>query len=191
MTQQTLAYVTGAYLSMIREELDRSDPDLDHDLDPSLTDRDQIRSDLDLDHDNLESKFRDLARKYGIDLDDVELSTIERNMFWFVNNLDTIRYPAAYIRKMVRDCGVRRKIGFQPSKPTKPASEESEVTEIYGYPVEDLDGMAKYFDYATYTAIFDHLPASSRILFRSFENLRSSRSKMRVFLAEGKKRGIV
>jgi len=191
MTQQTLAYVTGAYLSMIREELDRSDLDQDHDLDPNLTYKDQIRSDLDQDHDNLESKFRDLARKYGIDLDDVELSTIERNMFWFVKNLDTIRYPAAYIRKMVRDCGARRKIGFQPTRKRSEDSEDNEVTEIYGYPVEDLDGMVPYFDYSTYTAIFDHLPASSRILFRSFEDLRSSRAKMRVFLAEGKKRGVV
>ena len=190
MTQTQMSIVTGAYLALIGS-WSGSDQDLDHDLDPNLTYKDQIRSDQDHDHDDLESKFRDLARKYGIDLDDVELSTIERNMFWFVNNFDTIRYPAAYIRKMVRDCGVRKRVGFQPSKPTKPASEDREVTEIYGYPVEDLDGMVPYFDYSTYTAIFDHLPASSRILFQSYEDVRSSRAKTRVFLAEGKKRGIV
>ena len=190
MTHNQMSLVTGAYLALI-EKWSGSDQDLDHDLDPNLTDKDQIRSDHDLDQDNLEVKFRDLARKYGIDLDDVELSNIERNMFWFVQNLDTIRYPAAYIRKMVRDCGRRKRVGFQPTKRVDPSSEDVEVTEVYGYPVEDLDDMAPYFDYSTYVAILEHLPSSSRILFRSFEEVRSSRAKLRVFLAEGKKRGVV
>lgn len=190
MTLQTLQQVTGAYLSMIRAELDRSDQIIDHDLDPSLTDKDQIRSDLDQGN-NVETKFRVLAAKHGIDLEDVELSTIERNMFWFVNNIESVRYPAAYIRKMVRDCGARKRIGFQPSKKLAEDSEEKEVTEIYGYPVEDLDKMAPYFDYSTYTAILDALPAATCILFRSFEEVRSSRVKLRVLLAEGKRRGVL
>ena len=185
-----MSTVTGAYLALIGNYLE-SDLDQDHDLDPSLRLQDQIRSDPESKEQDLESRFRDLARKYGIELDDVDLSTLERNMFWFVNNLETIRYPAAYIRKMVRDCGVRKKVGFQPSKQPPKEEEETETTEIYGYKVEDLDAMFPYFDYSTYTAILDHLPASSRILFRSFEDVRSSRPKLRVFLAEGKKRGVV
>ena len=181
-----MSTVTGAYLALIGNYLE-SDLDQDHDLDPNLRLKDL---DQDLEQD-IETRFRDLARKYGIELDDVELSSIERNMVWFENNLDTIRYPAAYIRKMVRDCGVRKRIGFQPSKQPPKEEEETETTEIYGYKVEDLDAMFPYFDYSTYTAILDHLPASSRILFRSFEDVRSSRPKLRVFLAEGKKRGVV
>jgi len=186
MTKTEMSTVTGAYLALIGNYLE-SDLDQDHDLDPNLRLKDL---DQDLEQD-IETRFRDLARKYGIELDDVELSSIERNMVWFENNLDTIRYPAAYIRKMVRDCGVRKRIGFQPSKQPPKEEEETETTEIYGYKVEDLDAMFPYFDYSTYTAILDHLPASSRILFRSFEDVRSSRPKLRVFLAEGKKRGVV
>lgn len=186
MTQRQIASVTGAYLALIGE-WSGSDLDQDHDLDPNLRLKDL---DQDLEQD-IETRFRDLARKYGIELDDVELSSIERNMVWFENNLDTIRYPAAYIRKMVRDCGRRKRVGFQPPERKAEDSEEKETTEIYGYPVEELDAMFPYFDYSTYTAILDHLPASSRILFRSFEDVRSSRPKLRVFLAEGKKRGVV
>lgn len=191
MTQQTLAYVTGAYLSMIREELERSDLDQDHDLDPSLTDKDQIRSDLDLHPHDVETEFRLLAKKHGIDLDEVELSSIERNMFWFVNNFETIRYPAAYIRKMVRDCGVRRKIGFQPSKKLAEDSEESEVTEVYGYNVEMLDEWAKNLDNDAYISILAALPPTARVLFPSLAKVKETRAKTRVFIAEGMKRGVL
>ena len=190
MTQSQLARVTGAYMALI-QEWSGSDLDQDHDLDLKVLDQDQIRSDPESEEQDIETKFRTLAAKYGIDLEDVELSTIERNMFWFVQNLDTVRYPAAYIRKMVRDCGVRKRVGFQPSKQPPKEEEETEITEIYGYPVEELDQMAPYLDYSTYSAISAVLPASSRILFRSFEDVRSSRPKLRVFLAEGKKRGVL
>lgn len=192
MTRYEMSQVTGAYMALISSAAaDDLDQDQDLDLKVKLKDQDQ-----DQDHDqdqgqNVETRFRDLARKFGIDLDEVELSTIERNMFWFVNNFDTIRYPAAYIRKMIRDCGVRKRVGFQLPEQRSEVKEDSVVTDIYGYPVEDLDGMIPYFDYSTYTAIMDVLPASSRILFRSFEELRSSRVKMRVLLAEGKKRGVI
>lgn len=197
MTKNEMAMVTGAYLRLLENlSAHGHDQDQDQDQDQDSRLKDQIRSDLDLikeqeKEQDLETRFRDMARKYGVDLDDVELSTIERNMFWFVQNLETIRYPAAYIRKMVRDCGRRKRVGFQPSKQPPKEEEDTEITEIYGYPVEELDAMAVYFDYSTYTAILDHLPSSSRILFRSFEDLRASRAKMRVFLAEGKKRGVV
>ena len=190
MTQRQIARVTGAYVALIGNYLE-SDLDHDLDLDPSLRLKDQIRSDLDHDEEDVETRFPTLAAKYGIDLEDVELSSIERNMVWFVSNLDTIRYPAAYIRKMVRDCGVRRRVGFQPTKPPAEVEEETEITEIYGYKVEELDQMAVYLDYSTYTAILDVLPSSSRIMFRSLEDVRSSRAKTRVFLAEGKKRGVL
>ena len=190
MTQTEIARVTGAYLALIAS-CSGSDLDQDHDLDLKVLDQDQIRSDSERKEQDIETRFRDLARKYGIELDDVELSSIERNMVWFENNLDTIRYPAAYIRKMVRDCGRKKRVGFQPPERKADEDSEVEVTEIYGYPVEELDKMFPYFDYSTYTAILDHLPASSRILFRSFEDVRSSRPKLRVFLAEGKKRGVV
>lgn len=190
MTKNMMSLVTGAYMALIGE-WSGSDLDQDQDLDLNLRLKDQDQ-DLDLDQDqDVETRFRMLAKKYGIDLEEVELSTIERNMFWFVQNLDTIRYPAAYIRKMVRDCGTRKRVGFQPSKPTKPDSEDVEITEIYGYPVEELDAMAPYLDYSTYSAISAALPSSSRILFRSYEDVRSSRAKLRVFLAEGKKRGVL
>lgn len=190
MTQNEMSLVTGAYMALIAN-YSGSDLDQDHDLDPSLRLKDQIRSDPDLEQDDVETKFRTLAAKYGIDLEDVELSSIERNMVWFVSNLDTIRYPAAYIRKMVRDCGVRRRVGFQPPERKAEDSEEKETTEIYGYPVEELDQLASFLDSRTYSAISAVLPSSSRILFRSLEDVRSSRAKTRVFLAEGKKRGVL
>lgn len=190
MTQSQLATVTGAYMALI-QEWSGSDLDQDHDLDLKVLDQDQIRSDPESEEQDIETKFRTLAAKYGIDLEDVELSTIERNMFWFVNNLDTVRYPAAYIRKMVRDCGVRKKVGFQPSKQPPKEEEDTEITEIYGYPVEELDQLANFFDIRTYSAISAALPSSSRILFRSYEDVRSSRAKLRVFLAEGKKREVI
>jgi len=190
MTQREIARVTGAYLALIAS-CSGSDLDQDHDLDLKVLDQDQIRSDPESEEQDVETKFRTLAAKYGIDLEDVELSTIERNMFWFVNNLETVRYPAAYIRKMVRDCGVRRRVGFQPSKQQTADSEEKETTEIYGYPVEELDQLASFLDSRTYSAISAVLPSSSRILFRSLEDVRSSRAKTRVFLAEGKKRGVL
>jgi len=190
MTRNMMSLVTGAYMALIGE-WSGSDQDQDQDLDQDLSLRlkDQIRSDQD--DQDVETKFRTLATKYGIDLEEVELSTLERNMFWFVQNLDTIRYPAAYIRKMVRDCGIRKKVGFQPSKQPPKEEEETEITEIYGYPVEELDQLASFFDSRTYTAISMALPSSSRILFRSFEDVLSSRAKLRVFLAEGKKRGVL
>jgi hypothetical protein len=190
MTQRQIARVTGAYVALIGNYLE-SDLDQDHDLDLKVLDQDQIRSDPESKEEDVETRFRTLAAKYGIDLEDVELSTIERNMFWFVNNLETVRYPAAYIRKMVRDCGVRRRVGFQPSKQQTADSEEKETTEIYGYPVEELDQLASFLDNRTYSAISAVLPSSSRILFRSLEDVRSSRAKTRVFLAEGKKRGVL
>lgn len=191
MTQQTLAYVTGAYLSMIREELERSDQDqdqdLDHDLKLDIKDQDQ---DQDQDH-NVETKFRMLAKKHGIDLEDVELSTIERNMYWFVQNIDTVRYPAAYIRKMVRDCGARKRIGFQPTKPAKQESEESEVTEVYGYDVQMLDEMSQWLDNDAYIAILEALPPTARVLFPSLSKVKQNKAKTRVFIAEGMKRGVI
>jgi len=190
MTQTEMSTVTGAYLALIGNYLE-SDLDQGHDLDSRLLDQDQ---DLDLvkeQEEDLERRFRTLAKKYGVDLEDVELSTLERNMFWFCNNLETIRYPAAYIRKMVRDCGVRKKVGFQPSKQPPKEEEDTEITEIYGYPVEELDQLANFFDIRTYSAISAALPSSSRILFRSYEDVRSSRAKLRVFLAEGKKREVI
>lgn len=190
MTQKTLAYVTGAYLSMIREELERSDLDLDHDQDLNVKDQDQIRSDHDQDH-NVETKFRMIAAKYGIDLEDVELSTIERNMFWFVNNFESIRYPAAYIRKMVRDCGARKRIGFQPTKPAKQESEESEATEVYGYDVEILDRWAVNLDNDAYISILAALPPTARVLFPSLSKVLETKAKTRVFIAEGMKRGVI
>lgn len=190
MTLQTLQQVTGAYLSMIRAELDRSDQIIDHDLDPSLTDKDQIRSDLDHGN-NVETKFRMLAAKHGIDLEDVELSTIERNILWFVKNIDSVRYPAAYIRKMVRDCGARKRIGFQPTIPAKQESEESEATEVYGYDVETLDKWAVNLDNDAYISILAALPPTARVLFPSLAKVKETRAKTRVFIAEGMKRGVL
>lgn len=190
MTQTEMFLVTGAYLALIGSR-SGSDQDLDHDLDPSLTDTDQIRSDHDLDPHDVETEFRLLAKKHGIDLDEVELSSIERNMFWFVNNFETIRYPAAYIRKMVRDCGVRRKIGFQPSKNLAEDSEESEVTEVYGYDVEILDQWAVNLDNDAYISILSSLPPTARVIFPSLAKVLETKAKTRVFIAEGMKRGVI
>ncbi|MFA6692111.1 MAG: hypothetical protein WCR98_09065 [Saccharofermentanales bacterium] len=191
MTKYEMSRVTSAYLALI-ESWSGSDQDQDLDLDQDLNviNKDQIRSDLDQGN-NVETKFRMFAAKHGIDLEDVELSTIERNMFWFVNNIESVRYPAAYIRKMVRDCCVRKKIGFQPTKPAKQESEESEVTEVYGYDVEILDQWAVNLDNDVYISILAALPPTARVLFPSLSKVLETKAKTRVFIAEGIKRGVI
>lgn len=190
MTQQTLAYVTGAYLSMIRAELDRSDldQDHDHDLDPNLTDKDQIRSD---DQSN-ESAFRSICHRVGIDVTDVDLRGIDRNINWFLANRENVRSPKAYIMRMIRDCPPlpKKSIGFRVPD-TEAEAPETETTEVYGYDVAMLDEFTGWLDNELYNRILAALPSSSRVLFRSLPKVLESKAKTRVFIAEGLKRGVM
>ena len=129
MTQQTLAYVTGAYLSMIRAELDRSDLDQDHDLDHNHIDKDQIRSDRS-DQSN-ESAFRSICHQVGVDVTDVDLRGIDRNINWFLANRENVRSPKAYIMRMIRDCPPlpKKPIGFRVPDP-ETETPETEITEV-------------------------------------------------------------
>lgn len=190
MTQQTLAYVTGAYLSMIREELNRSDLDLDHDLDLNLSDKDQIRSDQ-IDQSN-ETAFRSICRQVGVDVTDVDMRGIDRNINWFLTNRENVRSPKAYIMRMIRDCPSlpKKSIGFRVPE-TVPETSEDETTEVYGYNVETLDAWAKNLDNEAFRAILAALPSSAKVLFPSLSKVKQSKAKTRVFIAEGMKRGVI
>ena len=190
MTQQTLAYVTGAYLSMIRAELDRSDQDLDLDLDHNHIDKDQIRSDRS-DQSN-ESAFRSICHQVGIDVTDVDLRGIDRNINWFLANRENVRSPKAYIMRMIRDCPLKKPVpvGFRVPDP-EIETPETEITEVYGYNVALLDEFAGWLDNDLYNRILAALPPSSRVLFRSLSKVKESQAKTRVFIAEGLKRGVM
>ena len=190
MTQQTLAYVTGAYLSMIRAELDRSDQDQDLDLDHNHIDKDQIRSDRS-DQSN-ESVFRSLCHQVGIDVTDVDLRGIDRNITWFLANRENVRSPKAYIMRMIRDCPPlpKKPVGFRVPYP-ETETPLTETTEVYGYDVAMLDELAAWLDNDAYNRILAALPSSSRVLFRSLSIVKESTAKTRVFIAEGLKRGVL
>ena len=190
MTQQTLAYVTGAYLSMIRAELDRSDLDLDHDLDHNHIDKDQIRSDRSAQSN--ESVFRSICHQVGIDVTDVDLRGIDRNINWFLANRENVRSPKAYILRMIRDCPSlpKKPVGFRVPDP-ETETPETETTEVYGYDVALLDEFTSWLDKDLYNRIISALPSSSRVLFRSLPAVLESKAKTRVFLAEGLKRGVM
>jgi len=190
MTQQTLAYVTGAYLSMIRAELDRSDLDQDHDLDHNHIDKDQIRSDLD--PQSSESVFRSICRQVGIDVTDVDLRGIDRNINWFLANRESVRSPKAYILRMIRDCPPlpKKPVGFRVPEP-EIETPETEITEVYGYEVAMLDEQAAWLDNEAYSRILAALPPSSKVLFRSLPEVLESKANTRVFIAEGLKRGVM
>lgn len=190
MTQQTLAYVTGAYLSMIRAELDRSDLDQDHDLDHNHIDKDQIRSDLD--PQSSESVFRSICRQVGVDVTDVDLRGIDRNINWFLANRENVRSPKAYIMRMIRDCPLKKPVpvGFRVPEP-ETETPETETTEVYGYDVAMLDEFSGWLDNDLYNRILAALPSSSRVLFRSLPKVLESKAKTRVFIAEGLKRGVM
>lgn len=190
MTQQTLAYVTGAYLSMIRAELDRSDLDHDLDLDHNHIDKDQIRSDRS-DQSN-ESVFRSVCHQVGVDVTDVDLRGIDRNINWFLANRENVRSPKAYIMRMIRDCPSlpKKPVGFRVPDP-EIETPETETTEVYGYDVAMLDEMAAWLDNEAYSRILAALPPSSKVLFRSLPKVLESKAKTRVFIAEGLKRGVM
>ena len=190
MTQQTLAYVTGAYLSMIRAELDRSDLDHDLDLDHNHIDKDQIdqiRSDQ-----SNESVFRSICHRVGIDVTDVDLRGIDRNINWFLANRENVRNLKAYIMRMIRDCPLKKPVpvGFRVPDPDTELP-ETETTEVYGYDVAMLDEMAAWLDNEAYSRILAALPPSSKVLFRSLPKVLESKAKTRVFIAEGLKRGVM
>lgn len=190
MTQQTLAYVTGAYLSMIRAELDRSDLDHDLDLDHNHCDKDQIRSDRS--DQTSESAFRTICHQVGIDVTDVDLRGIDRNINWFLANRENVRSPKAYIMRMIRDCPSlpKKSIGFRVPDP-EIETPQAETTEVYGYDVAMLDEFVGWLDNDLYNRILAALPPSSRVLFRSLPKVLESKAKTRVFIAEGLKRGVM
>jgi len=192
MYPRTIMMVAAAYTSMIQSYLGQDqDQDQDHDLDLNQLDKDQIRSDQsDL---SSEERFIRIASSEGVDLSVFDLSGIERNIYWFLNNREKVRSPRAYIIKMVKDCPPKRpkaEVGFKPPVQKKDP-DNAETTEVYGYSVEILDEWSEKLDNEAFRAILSALPQHSRVLFPTLSNVRESRAKSRVFIAEGLKRGVL
>lgn len=196
MNQNNIKMVTDWYINLYSQTckgntvVDHDDQDQDHDPDllHKRSDQDQ---DQDQDHDPV-SWFKKYTKQIGIEVDGLDISGIRRNITWLKDNHAGIRYPKAYILKMISGCGPEKPtpkpVGFQPP-PKK--DENQPITEIYGFPIHEIDELRPYLDKPTWQRVFCQLPDSTKFLFRPYDDVIKSEHKSRILIAEGLKRGLL
>lgn len=142
------------------------------------------------------SNFVSYCLANGVDPTYYDLKAIDRNITWVMANQDKISNPKAYINRILSSAPPR--IGFAPGgsisrpNPSKydDAVVEGPVTQVYGYPVEELDELIPYIDNRTFGQIKTALGIGA-VMFKSYEEVMGNSAKLRVLIAEGKKRGIL
>ena len=131
------------------------------------------------------------ALRLGVNLGGLDLRGIARNIDWFRKNIDTIRYPEAYLKKMVAGCGP--KTGFVTSKPeiesqARVKEEDPDEGMIMGVKKEDVEDKMIYWDLHTYNQIRPKLEAYGK-MFHTFDACSESIMKKRVAVAIAIKEG--
>lgn len=196
MNQSNIKLITDWYINLYGQTckgntvVDHDDQDQDHDPDllHKRLDQDQ---DQDQDHDPV-SWFKKYTKQIGIEVDGLDISGIRRNITWLKDNHAGIRYPKAYILKMISGCGPEKPqpklpVGFQPPK----KEDDKPITEIYGFQISEIDQLRPYLDKPTWQRVFCQLPDSTKFLFRPYEDVIKSEHKSRILIAEGLKRGLL
>ena len=196
MNQSNIKLITDWYINLYGQTtckgtvVDQDDLDQDHDQD--LLHKGS-RSDLDQDHDHDPLNwFRKYAKSHGVDTEGLDLTNIKRNATWLKEHYEDIKYPKAYILKMISGCGPEKPqpkppVGFQPPK----KEDDKPITEIYGFQISEIDQLRPYLDKPTWQRVFSQLPEATRFLFRPYEAVIESEHKSRILIAEGLKRGLL
>ena len=159
---------------------------------------DQIRSDQSQDHlirsDQISNshstsfeKFRDIASQNGINLASIDLSSISRNIDWFLMNSSSIMSKANYIRKMVAGLPEKPSVGFQVPSPA-PVPEDD--TKCLGYDIELVCRVIPLITREIFLEARTFVP-SWKSLFSSWHDVQKNPFKIRVIACYAMKHDLV
>lgn len=138
---------------------------------------DQIRSDqISNSYSNGFEKFREHALSLGIDLSDIDLSSIGRNIDWYLINSNKVLSKANYIKKMVVGLPPKRKVGFTTAKP-EPETEDP--SKCMGLDIAMVNDRMPYMDERTYNQTKELIP-NWKSLFASWDECKGNQFKLRV-----------
>lgn len=142
---------------------------------------------------NNEKWLVDYALRLGVNIGGLDLRGISRNIDWFRSHQDTIRYPEAYMKKMIAGCGP--KTGFSVSRPARENAvkiDEPKEDEgmIMGVKKEEVEDKMIYWDLQTYKQIRPKLEPYGK-MFQTYESCSESLMKKRVAVAIAIKEGVL
>lgn len=132
-----------------------------------------------------EVKFRAIAKDSGVDLDMYDLSSIQRNITWFVEHSGTINQPQKYIQRMISE--LKPQTGFRQRPIPDPPKEDD--TKCMGYDIDLLDRYLPDLDSSIFQMVRHLIPGHEQV-FKNWESVCDSTMKKRVVAAYCFKQGI-
>ena len=147
---------------------------------------DQIRSDqISNFPSNLLEKFHDLCNDLGINYLRHDISGMERNVAYLLDNLPKISNKKAYINKILASCP-EKVVGFTSHPKPAPCLESKpdvpENTDVYGVPIAEIEEMKPYFDEHVWSKTLPFIK-TAKSMFSSWEVVADSEMKTNVCIA--------
>ena len=192
MNQQTLKLVTDWFVQLVSIGSDQIGSDHNQDCKGS----DQIRSDQcqsGSDDSGWRSWLVDFCNSEGINYHGKDLGGLSRSVDWVRRNPDKIRFPRAYIQKIIDSAPVQTHevVNKVYNFPEKKVEESTEVTEIMGYPIDEIDRAVDQITDDNFSDILRVLPSTSLILFRDRAQTFGSQVKLRMMAAYALEKGVL
>lgn len=135
----------------------------------------------------------DFCAREFIDISGKDVDKLERNIVYVMQNIDSIRSPRQYVKKIISGCPDKRvDVGFRPSsdKSLLPV-EDAPVTEILGIPIDEVDEAAARISAVNYSDLLSVIPSFSVFLFRNFDAVMKDTAKLRTLAAYGLQKGVL
>lgn len=192
MNQQTLKLVTDWFVQLVSIGSDQIGSDHYQDCKGS----DQIRSDQcqsGSDDSGWRSWLVDFCNSEGINYHGKDLGGLARSVDWVRRNPDKIRFPRAYIQKIIDSAPVQTHevVNKVYNLPEKKVEESTELTHILDIPIDEIDRAVEKITDDNFSDILRVLPSASLILFRDRAQTFGSQVKLRMMAAYALEKGVL
>jgi len=192
MNKQTLKLVTDWFVQLVSLGSDQIGSDLNHDCKGS----DQIRSiqsQSGSDDTGWRNWLVDFCDSEGINYHGKDLGGLARSVDWVRRNPDKIKYPRAYIQKIIDSAPQKTEeiVNKVYTSPKKIEEESTELTEIDGIPISKIDEAVAKINRDNLEYYCYHLPSFTDRLFRDRASVLSSQWKLRMIATYAIKKGVL
>lgn len=192
MNKQTLKLVTDWFVQLVSLGSDQIGSDLNHDCKGS----DQIRSiqsQSGSDDSGWRSWLVNFCDSEGINYHGKDLCGLARSVDWVRRNPDKIKYPRAYIQKIIDSAPQKTEeiVNKVYTSPKKIEEESTELTEILDIPISKIDEAVAKINDDNFSDLLCLLPPTSLLLFRDRESTFASISRLRIMAAYAITNGVL
>lgn len=192
MNQQTLKLVTDWFVQLVSIGSDQIGSDHYQDCKGS----DQIRSDQcqsGSDDSGWRSWLVDFCNSEGINYHGKDLGGLARSVDWVRRNPDKIRFPRAYIQKIIDSAPQKTEeiVNKVYTSPKKTEEVSTELTEIDGIPISKIDDAVSNINRDNLEYYCSLLPSFTDRLFRDRASVLASEWKLRMVATYAIKKGVL